>query len=163
MAVDTYLKIDGICGESTDSEHKDWMEVLFCDVGVVQPVTRSASASGGISTGRADFQDMVITKYIDKASPKLMEYSAAGNTIKEISLALCRASGGSRVRYLEYKLSNCIISSHYVVNDQGSLAVERMSINFGKIEMVYNQQKRADGSVAGKVATAWDLETNKRC
>ena len=27
MAIDAYLQIDGIKGESTDDKHKDWIEV----------------------------------------------------------------------------------------------------------------------------------------
>jgi len=28
MAVDVFLKIDGIPGESTDDKHKEWIEIL---------------------------------------------------------------------------------------------------------------------------------------
>ncbi len=28
MAVDYFLKIDGIAGESTDDKHKEWIDVL---------------------------------------------------------------------------------------------------------------------------------------
>ncbi len=46
MAVDMFLKIDGIPGESTDSKHKDWIEVLSYSFGASQP---SAGAAWGSS------------------------------------------------------------------------------------------------------------------
>lgn len=37
MAIDVYLQIDGIKGESTDDKHKDWIECLSVHWGIVQP------------------------------------------------------------------------------------------------------------------------------
>lgn len=37
MALDVYLQIDGIKGESTDTDHKDWIELTSAQWGVVQP------------------------------------------------------------------------------------------------------------------------------
>ena len=45
MAIDVYLQIDGIKGESQDEKHKDWIEVTGIHWGIHQP--RSATASTG--------------------------------------------------------------------------------------------------------------------
>ena len=37
MAIDVYLQIDGIKGESTDSTHAGWIEVSSAQLGVSQP------------------------------------------------------------------------------------------------------------------------------
>jgi hypothetical protein len=37
MAIDVYLQIDGIKGESTDSAHQGWIEVTSAQLGVSQP------------------------------------------------------------------------------------------------------------------------------
>ncbi len=34
MAIDAYLQIDGIKGESQDDKHKGWIECLSVDFGV---------------------------------------------------------------------------------------------------------------------------------
>ena len=44
MAIDVYLQIDGIKGESHDDRHRDWIEVTGIHWGVHQP--RSATANG---------------------------------------------------------------------------------------------------------------------
>jgi type VI secretion system secreted protein Hcp len=162
MAFDAFLKVDGIPGESTDDAHADQIEVLSFSSGVSQTSSASASSGGGASSERADFQDFSIVKALDKASPKLAVACADGTHISEVVLELCRA-GGDKLKYMEYKLSDCIVSS---VRPGGSaqggetLPLEEVSFNYGKIEWIYTQQKRADGTGGGNVAAGWDLEKN---
>ena len=162
MAFDAFLNVDGIPGESTDDAHADWIEVLSYSTGVSQTASGSASSGGGASSERADFQDFSIVKALDKASPKLSVACADGTHISEVVLELCRA-GGDKVKYMEYKLSDCIVSSHRPGgSSQGgeTLPLEEVSFNYGKIEWTYTQQKRADGGGGGNVAGGWDLEKN---
>ena len=162
MAFDAYLKVQDIDGESTDDKHADWIEILSYSTGVVQASSGSASSGGGASAERADFQDFSIVKALDKASPKLALACANGTHVPEVTLELCRA-GGDKLKYMEYKLTNCIVSS---VRPGGSsqggetLPLEEVSFNYGKIAWTYTQQKRADGSGGGNVSAHWDLEKN---
>jgi len=163
MAFDAFLKIEGIPGESTDSKHKDWIEVLSYSTGITQPTSGSASTGGGASSERANFQDFSIVKALDKSSPVIALACANGTHIKEVIIELCRA-GGDKVKYMEYKLSNCIVSSWRPGGSSHggeTLPLEEISFNFGKIEWTYTQQKRADGSGGGQVAKGWNLEENK--
>jgi hypothetical protein len=47
MAIDVYLQIDGIKGESADTAHKDWIEVKSVNWEVLQPKSATASTGGG--------------------------------------------------------------------------------------------------------------------
>jgi type VI protein secretion system component Hcp len=47
MAIDVYLQIDGIKGESQDDKHKDWIEVTGVHWGIHQPRSATASTGGG--------------------------------------------------------------------------------------------------------------------
>ena len=47
MAVDAYLNIDGIKGESADSAHPGWIEITSASWGVTQPRSATASTAGG--------------------------------------------------------------------------------------------------------------------
>lgn len=160
-----FLKVDGIPGESTDDAHPDWIDVLSFNMGV----TRSASASsrGGASSERADFQDFAIVKLLDKASPKLAIACADGTHISEVILVLCR-TGGDKLQFMEYMLTDCIVSSVSAsgsVMTQGSatLPFETVTFNYATIGWTYTQQSRADGSGGGNVAACWDLEKNAKC
>lgn len=164
MAFDAFLKIEGIPGESTDDRHKEWIEILSYNFSVTQRPSGSASTAGGASSERANFSDFNIVKALDKASPKLFEACATGRHIPTVTLELCRA-GGDKLRYMEYKLSNVIISMNRPGGSSHadeSLPTEEISFNYGKIELAYTQQNRADGSGGGQIAAGWNLETNKK-
>jgi type VI secretion system secreted protein Hcp len=164
MAFDAFLKIDGVPGESSDDKHKDWIEILSYSMGITQPTSGSASTSGGATSERAHFQDFSIVKALDKASPKIALACAGGDHIKSVIVELCRA-GGDKVKYMEYKMSNCIISSFRPggsAHGGETLPLEEVSFNYGKIEWTYTQQKRADGAGGGQVAAGWDLQLNKK-
>src|SRR5436309_6485926 len=135
MAFDAFLKIGTIPGESTDSKHKEWIELAEYSFGVKQPAAGSRSDGGAATGGRADFDNFTCKKNLDKASPKLMLSCAKGEHIKEIKVELCRATGDKQP-YLEIKYSDVIIT---VVKPAGSgtgegLPTEDLEFNFGKVE-----------------------------
>jgi type VI secretion system secreted protein Hcp len=159
MAADNFLNIEGIKGESTDDKHKDWIEVLSYNFGVSQMASAAGHSGTSASAGhRADFQDLSIVKTMDKSSPMLMKYCATGYAIKEVILELCRAAGDKQ-KYMEYKLSQAIISSVSTGGGGGGEPTESVTFNYGKIELTYIPFDR-DGKPQGKVPAGWDLTKN---
>lgn len=56
IAIDAYLEIEGIKGESTDDKHKDWIEVAHVVWAVHRPrpaTVFTVSTAGGHTTGYA--------------------------------------------------------------------------------------------------------------
>lgn len=47
MAIDIFLKIDGIEGESQNANHKKWIDVLSFNWGAQQPGNMSVGGGGG--------------------------------------------------------------------------------------------------------------------
>ena len=70
MALNMYLKIGDIEGESTDQAHEGWIDVLSVSQSVTQPSSALAS-SGRRTSQRVIMQDFSVVKTIDKATPKL--------------------------------------------------------------------------------------------
>lgn len=160
---DAFLKIEGIEGESADDKHKNEIEILSFSWGVVQPRSGAASTAGSLSAERAQFHDLIVTKSIDKASPKLALGCASGEHFKSARLELCRA-GGDKEPYMEYKLTDVMITS---VSPGGSRAeetipVEQVSMAYGKVELKYTQTKVEGGRASGNVVSGWDLKANKK-
>ncbi|WP_373500435.1 Hcp family type VI secretion system effector [Desulfococcus sp.] len=161
MPADVFLKIDGIKGESTDDKHKEWIEILSFSWGCNQQASASASTSGGGSTQRVDFADFNIVKTMDSASPLLFKACAKGDHIKEVILELCRAAGDEKLKFMEYKMADVIISNVSVGGSGSGDSTESVSFNYGKIEQTYTKQKREDGTAGGNVPAGWDLKANK--
>jgi type VI secretion system secreted protein Hcp len=158
MSFDAFILIDGIEGESSDDKHHGWIEVLNCGVGVKQTVSRSTSSAGGATAERAQFHNFNFTKQMDIASPQLALECAAGTHIDTIKVEFCRA-GTEKVKFMEYKLTNCIISEVIMIAG-GDFPVESVNIDYGKIEWCYTLQKREGGGTAGNLVTGWDLQRN---
>ncbi len=163
MASDTFLQIDGIKGESSDADHKDWIEVLSFNWGVSQMASGTASSSGGGSTQRADFQDLSVVKELDSSSPLLNKACWGGQHIDKVVLQLNRAAGDKRQKYMEYELTNVIISSISIGGGGGGVPTESLTFNYGKIKTVYTKQARKGGGGGGEVPAAWNLEENIHC
>ena len=160
---DVFLKIDGIDGESNDSKHKNEIEVLSFSWGVTQAITGTVSSSGTFTGQRCDMAPLTIVKQFDKASPKAAQACAAGDHLKSAILTLNRA-GGDKQPYMEYKLSDVLISSVSVggaSQGEGGVPSEEWSLHYAKIEMKYTQIG-LDGKPGGNVAAGWDLKENKK-
>jgi type VI secretion system secreted protein Hcp len=163
MAFDCFLNIDGVPGESTDDKHADWIELLSFSHGVSQMSSGAASSGGGRSAERCDHQDFSVVKTLDKASPKLALYCCNGTHIKEVTVELCRA-GGDKQKYMEYKMSDVIVTSARPGGSAGSgeaLPLEEVTFNYGKIDWTYTETDHKTGQPKGDVATNWDLTVNK--
>jgi type VI secretion system secreted protein Hcp len=161
-----FLQLDGVPGEALDDKHKDWIELLSYSHQMTQPVSSTRSSAGGASTGRTQHGDFVITKFVDKASPKLYEAVSNGKHFSKATIEVCR-SGGTQVVFLKIVLEEIIISS---VHEDSTghpdaagdiLPTETVSLNYGKIEWTYTQQKRKDGSGGGNVTAKFDLTAGK--
>jgi type VI secretion system secreted protein Hcp len=160
MATDTYLKIDGIAGESTDSGHQGWIEILSGGFGIHQPRSACVSTGGGHTAERVNMSEIHFSKLVDLASPILMQMCAAGKTHPKASIELMRADGANKpIKYLEILLEEVMIAS-YSPSFGAGVATETGSLSFAKIQMRYTQQK-VSGGITGNTAGGWDLAQNK--
>jgi type VI secretion system secreted protein Hcp len=159
MAVDIFLKIDGIKGESLDSKHKDEIEVLSYSFGENQTGTFSAGAGGG--AGKVSMQDFHFTMSVNKSSPNLFLACAAGQHIKE-GLLTVRKAGGDQQEYLKIKLTDILVSSYQTGASHGSeVPLDQVSLNFTKIEHSYAPQN-AKGQLEAALTAGWNLKENKK-
>lgn len=161
MAIDVYLKIDGIKGESTDDIHKDWIECKSVQWEVLQPKSASSSTGGGHTAERCEHKDIVLTKIADSASPLLLQNCSSGKTIPSAKFEFLRADGkGDRIKYFEVELENILISNVAPVVAEGEVLSESVSLKYSKVKWRYTQQKTGGGS-GGNTSGGWDLSTNK--
>jgi type VI secretion system secreted protein Hcp len=158
-AVDYFLKIEGIEGESQDSTHKGEIELQSWSWGESQSGTYSYGGGGG--AGKVNMQDFHFVARVGKSSPKLLLACATGEHIKKAVLT-CRKAGKEQQEFLKITFSDILVSSYQLGGSGGSdiLPVDQISLNFAKIECEYKEQK-PDGTLGGAVKTGYDLKANK--
>jgi type VI secretion system secreted protein Hcp len=159
MAVDVFLKIDGVKGESADDKHKDEIDVLAWDWGMSQSGTTHTGTGAG--SGKVEVRDLTVTKYVDKATPNLMKACCNGQHYKTALLTVRKAGGKSPVEYYKLKMEDVIITNIQSggSGDQDRLT-ETVSLDFGKMTVDYTPQK-ADGSADAAVTIGWNIAANK--
>jgi type VI secretion system secreted protein Hcp len=159
-AVDYYLKLDGIDGESQDSKHKGEIDVESWSWGESQAGTHSGGGGGG--AGKVQMQDFHFVMKICKASPKLMLACATGQHIKKAVLT-CRKAGGKQEDFLKVTMSDLLVSSYQTGGSGHSdiVPTDQISLNYSKIEIEYKEQK-PDGSLGGTVKAGYDIKQNKQ-
>jgi len=158
-AVDYFLKIDGIEGESTDAKHKNEIDLLSWSWGETN--AGSGATTGGRGAGKVSMQDLVVSMEANKASPKLMLHCATGEHIKTVALT-CRKAGGEQQEYMTILLSDVLVSSYQTGGSSGDvIPVDTVSLNFGKIEYEFKPQK-GDGTLDSPVKVGYDVMANKK-
>jgi len=158
-AVDYFLKIAGIDGESNDLKHKGDIQLDSWSFGGTQ--TGGEHFAGGGGGGKFSAQDFHFTTKLSKASPKLFQACATGQHFKDATL-IARKAGEGQQEYYKITFSDCLVSSYQQGGAVGTALIptDQASLNFGKIEIEYTEQK-ADGSLGAVVKGGYDLKLNK--
>ena len=131
MAVDMFLKIDGIDGESVDIKYEKWIEVLSFAWGISNnsPAPNLAGKSP-TSAKRAQVHDLSIIKFLDKSSTALFEKACAGEHIGGATLVL-RKAGDKPLEYFKIKLTDILVSGvQHSGSAGGGIATESVSFSF---------------------------------
>ena len=156
-----YIKIGDISGESKDQSHKDWIDVLSFDMGVSRPIGPGGAGGGRAGGQAAERSDLVLTKYIDKSSPKLALACCEGAHVPEVTLELINTGGGNRAPYMVYKLHNVLVSSYSVSGDTSGNTppTEQITLNYESIEWTYVEFDGANRPKQEHVSF-WDFVRN---
>jgi type VI secretion system secreted protein Hcp len=158
MAVDMFLKLDGVKGEAKDASHPDEIDVLSWSWGLSQSGTTHMGGGGG--SGKVSVQDLSLTKYLDAASPTLQKFCANGKHVATGTLVV-RKAGENPLEYLKIDLEEIIISSVSTGGSGGEdRLTENVSLNFKKFHTTYTPQDETGGPGAA-VEAKWNIAENK--
>lgn len=151
-AVDYFLKIDGVEGESQDKTHPNEIQLQSWSWGEVNQGSMGAGGGGG--SGKVAMQDFHFTMGVNKATPMLLIACATGDHIKSAILT-CRKAGKDQQEFLKYSFFDVFISSYQTGGSDSPM--EQCSFNFTKIQVDYKEQK-IDGTLAGALTKWYDLK-----
>ncbi|HTM76531.1 MAG TPA: type VI secretion system tube protein Hcp [Devosia sp.] len=158
-AVDYFLKITDIKGESKDEKHPDEIQISSFSYGVTN--TGSMGAGGGGGSGKAAFNDVHCVAQSSIASPLLLLSCANGTHHSEATL-VARKSGGDKLEYLKVTLKDVLVSSYQTGGSGGDvIPMDQFALNFTSIKIDYLPQD-AKGKGGGATTAGWDLKKNNK-
>jgi type VI secretion system secreted protein Hcp len=159
MAIDMYLKLDKVEGESIDDGHAKEIDLLSANFGASQ--TGTSHSGSGSGAGKVSMQDLVISKKVDKSSPLLFWFCCNGQHIDTGVLTVRKAGGKAPLEYMKVSLANIIVTGYQQTGADGQEELtEQVTLNFRKVKLEYAPQVEA-GSGGAKVAKGWDVGANK--
>jgi len=137
---DMFLKVQGITGEASDSDHKGEIDVVSWSWGIHGNIDR------GVPAGKAQYRDLQIVKRVDRASPTLMQY-LSGYKLADQAVLTVRKAGTNQLEYLKIELKEVRIRT-LDLETHGAEVVERIALGFTWVTVTYVPQGPT-GAVGG--------------
>ena len=160
MAVDMFLKLEGVPGESRDQKLSDHIEILSFSWGATQQGAYGTGTGGG--AGKAHIQEIAFTHFMDKASSVLWQMCVSGKHIGKGEFIARRAGAdGKQQNYMNLKLDDIIVTSVQLAGSHGGddRMHESFTLNFRRFEKVYTTQDNK-GVAQPSNPVKWDLQKN---
>ena len=124
----SFLKIDGIQGESLSTAHPNEIELIGFGAGVER---------AAVSTAKPQFYEVSVSKNVDKASPLLSLNCAVGKSFPTVTLTVAKVGTSGPARdFYKVVLSSVVITkveTKGMSGPSGSLT-EEVSLSFQKIQ-----------------------------
>ncbi|HET9642417.1 MAG TPA: type VI secretion system tube protein Hcp [Burkholderiaceae bacterium] len=160
MAVDMFMKIDTIEGESRDKAHGKEIDVLAWSWGMSN--SGSAHMGGGAGAGKVNVQDLSFTKYIDSSTNALLDACCTGKHFDKATLTV-RKAGGTPLEYIIITMTEVLVASVSTGGSGGEdRLTENVTLNFAKFKLSYQPQDEKGAKQGGTKDVTYDIAANSK-
>lgn len=146
----TFLRIEGITGESQDAAHQGWIDVKSYTWGV----WRNGDAAG---PGASRYKNLTVHCPVDKATAAVLLFASNGNRVKAIQLSLCKAGNGM-IESCRITLENVTVTD---VN-LDHIAEAAYAFQADRVKFQYWEQA-ASGIKGAESRMGWDIKNSTSC
>ena len=158
MAVDMFMKIGDVAGESEDKIHKADIDVLAWSWGASNSGTTHMGGGGG--SGKVNVQDLSFTKYVDASSHALLQACCEGKHHDKATL-IVRKAGGTPLEYIKIEMEEVMVTSLSTGGSGGEdRLTENVTLNFAKFMFKYQPQDPKGAKLGGTKDYGFDIAAN---
>ena len=143
VAIDYFLKVPGIPGESVKAKHKDEIDVIGFSFGA-----RTSLAA------ITDLEDLVVLAPTSKASPLLWLACVSAKRLDTVVLTGRRTEGKSRVDFFKITLTGVMIASYEAEGGDDEPSLDQVAFRYHKIELAYTPVD-ANGMPQSPIRADW--------
>ena len=159
MAIDAFLQLGDLKGESPVKGFEEQIQLLAWSWGMSQSGTTHMATGGG--AGKVNVQDLSFTHYVDSSTPPIIQACCTGKHFEEAVLTL-RKAGGEALPYLIITLTDLIITSVSTGGSGGEDQLsENVTLNFAKFKYSYQPQDKAGAKKGGSIDVEYNIATNE--
>jgi type VI secretion system secreted protein Hcp len=163
MALEMFLRIDGVVGGSRNYQHKGWADMLSWNWNL----EHSSQKSAADSLQCENMNQITVLKAIGKESAAVLKLFAEKTPISAVEISVMPVVGKreSAQKYLSIVMEDVIISSVRTDGEaEENFFRERLILTFGKINYEFFQYAATDPGAANSAGESfsfgWDLNTN---
>jgi type VI secretion system secreted protein Hcp len=158
MAVDYFLKLDSIQGESADVNHKNEIQLMSFSWGATQ--VTSVAGTGGSGAGKVDLSDLNIMKHVDKATTPMFKALVTGTHIKTGVLTAVKTGAGAGGKpFLTISLKELFVTS-LQISASSEIPTESVSFSYNEVKHEYSTQNE-QGILTTTGSTTYNTKENK--
>src|SRR3569832_1186829 len=157
MAMDMFLKIDDLKGDSIDEKHPNEIQVLSWSWGMSQSGSTHSATGGG--AGKVNVQDLSFMKNNDTTTTNLIKANYNSTHFKSALLTVRKAGGKSAVEYLKIKMQDLIVSNVSTGGSGGGMITESVTLNFAMVSLDYTPQDKTN-TPKSVMSAAWNIPVN---
>jgi type VI secretion system secreted protein Hcp len=148
-----FMDIDGVPGQATEKNHKNWVVCEAVQFGVARAVS---SPDGRTAPSAPGFSEVTLTRRMDVSSPDLFIRAANGNVAPEAVIELTNSVGTVCLRIV---LKDVAVTGYTVSAASDKESIEEIKVTYSKITMTYFAIG-ADGKVSEQITRTWDVARN---
>lgn len=154
-----FLQVDGVKGDVTADGHKDWIECTSMQWGVGRGIHTPTGSAQERESSSPSVSEVTVTKNMDKATAALVQEACVGRS-KPVVIHLVQ-TGDKLETFMEYKLTDCLISGYSVSSGGEGKPSESVSFNFTKVEIKYTAFDNKHNP-AGTFTSGYDVSAGKK-
>ena len=158
MAIEAFLKLGDLKGESLVKGFEDHIQLLSWNWELSQVGTTHIGSGGG--AGKVNVKDLTFESYVDMATPPLLLACCKGTHYPQAVLTQ-RKAGGNPLTYLTITLKDVLVT--HVAEGGGTsdeLQTQSVSLNFASFEVSYQPQDNKGAKRGGAINVQYDIARN---
>lgn len=162
--IDGFLKLDGVTGESQDTDHKDEIQILAWGWSMVNSST--VNFGGGSGSGKASVGELIVVKNTDKSTAALIKSATRGVHFKTGTLVLRKATGDKQLEYIKLEMKEAFVTSLEMGDLNNSdpefaeQQVETVKLTMSAFQFTYQPQGEQGAGTGDKFVGKYDVKTN---
>ena len=155
-----YVEYEGIKGDCTADAYADHFSVQNLQFGIGRGITMEPGNLANREANRPTISEITFTKAADGATTELMKESVSGVAGKTVKIKFVQTGTDKVTEYMDYELTNCIISGFNITADGEGTPQEMMTLSFSKFMANYTGFDATNKNASLK-RMGYDLETAK--